>query len=155
MPSLCVFGAGAIGGLLAARLEAAGTPVSIVVRGAHRAAIESHGLTLLSDEERIVTHPRVVADPATLGPQDYVFLTLKAHSIAPALPALAPLIGPGTTISPGSTAFPGGTAPGSRRPSPTASSTPSIRRARCGGRCRRRRPSAASSIPPPRSRARA
>ena len=98
MPSLCVFGAGAIGGLLAARLEAAGTPVSIVVRGAHRAAIESHGLTLLSGEERIVTHPRVVADPATLGPQDYVFLTLKAHSIAPALPALAPLIGPGTTI---------------------------------------------------------
>lgn len=98
VPSLCVFGAGAIGGLLAARLEAAGTPVSVVARGSHLAAMQADGLILDSGGERIVTHPHVVADPAEIGPQDYVFLTLKAHSLEPALPQLRPLIGPDTTI---------------------------------------------------------
>lgn len=97
-PSVCVFGAGAIGGLLAARLEQAGTRVSVVARGAHLAAMQANGLTLDSGGQRVVTHPRVAADPAELGPQDYVFITLKAHSLQPALPQLAPLIGPGTTI---------------------------------------------------------
>ncbi len=98
MTSLCVFGAGAIGGLLAARLEAAGTPVSLVARGPHLAAIQAHGLTLLHGEERLVTHPRAVADTAVLGPQDYLILTPKAHALEPALAQLRPLIGPHTTI---------------------------------------------------------
>lgn len=98
MPSICVFGAGAIGGYMAARLEAAGTPVSLVARGAHLAALQANGLVLQSGGERIVTHPRAVADGAELGPQDYILITLKAHSLEPALPQLAPLIGPGTTI---------------------------------------------------------
>jgi len=98
VPSLCVFGAGAIGGFLAARLEAAGTPVSVVARGPHLAAMQADGLVLDSGGERIVTHPRAVSDPAAIGPQDYVFLTLKAHSLEPALPQLRPLIGPDTTI---------------------------------------------------------
>ncbi len=98
MPSICVFGAGAIGGFLAARLEAAGTPVSVVARGPHLAAMQADGLVLDSGGARIVTHPRAVSDPAEIGPQDYVFLTLKAHSLEPALPQLRPLIGPGTTV---------------------------------------------------------
>jgi len=98
MPSICVFGAGAIGGFLAARLEAADTPVSVVARGPHLAAIQANGLVLDSGGERITTHPRAVSDPAAIGPQDYVFLTLKAHSLEPALPQLRTLIGPGTTI---------------------------------------------------------
>ena len=98
MPSICVFGTGAIGGYMAARLEAAGTPVSLVARGAHLAALQANGLVLQSGGERIVTHPRAVADGAELGPQDYILITLKAHSLEPALPQLAPLIGPGTTI---------------------------------------------------------
>lgn len=98
MPSICVFGAGAIGGFLAARLEAAGTPVSVVARGPHLAAMQADGLVLDSGGARIVTHPRAVSDPAEIGPQDYVFLTLKAHSLEPALPQLRPLIGPATTV---------------------------------------------------------
>jgi len=98
MPSICVFGAGAIGGLVAARLEAAGTTVSVVARGAHLAAMEANGLVLESGGERIVTRPRVVPDSHPIGPQDYVLLTLKAHSLEPALPQLSPLIGPDTTI---------------------------------------------------------
>ncbi len=106
MPSVCVFGAGAIGGLLAARLEMAGTRVSVVARGAHLAAIQADGLVLDSGGTRTVTHPRTAADPAELGPQDYLFITLKAHSLQPALPQMAPLIGPGTTIVAGVNGLP-------------------------------------------------
>ncbi len=97
MTSICVFGAGAIGGLVAARLAASGTDVSIVARGPHRAAIEANGLKLVSENETIITRPRV-ADAAELGPQDYVLITLKAQGIEPALPQLRHLIGPHTTI---------------------------------------------------------
>ena len=98
MPSICVFGAGAIGGLLAARLEQAGTAVSIVARGAHLAAVQQDGLVLLSGGERVVTRPHAVSHGDAIGPQDYLILTLKAHSLEPALPQLAPLVGPDTTI---------------------------------------------------------
>lgn len=98
MPGVCVFGAGAIGGLIAARLEAAGTRVSIVARGPHLMAVRKQGLVLLSGKQRIVTQPIVVEDPASLGPQEYLVLTLKAHSLVPALGSLKPLIGPQTTI---------------------------------------------------------
>ncbi len=98
MSSVCVFGAGAIGGYLASKLGHAGTPVSVVVRGPHRDAIRDRGLVLRSGEEEIVTHPEVIDDPSSAGPRDYLFLTLKAHSIAPALPQLRPLIGPDTIV---------------------------------------------------------
>jgi 2-dehydropantoate 2-reductase len=98
MPSICVFGAGAIGGYMAAKLEAAGTPVSIVARGPHLAAVQRDGLVLQSGGERIVTRPKAVAHGDAIGPQDYLLLTLKAHSLEPALPQLAPLVGPHTTI---------------------------------------------------------
>ena len=104
--SMCVFGAGAIGGFLAARLQNAGTAVSVVARGAHLAAMQADGLTVQSSDGSIVAHPRVVADTTELGPQDYVFITLKAHSIAPALPQLTPLIGPETTIVAGVNGLP-------------------------------------------------
>ena len=83
---------------MAVKLEAAGTPVSLVARGPHLIAIQRDGLTLVSGGERVTTHPRAVPDGAELGPQDYILITLKAHSLGPALPQLAPLIGPGTTI---------------------------------------------------------
>ncbi len=98
MASICVFGAGAIGGYMAAKLEAAGTPVSLVARGAHLQAVQRDGLALHSGGERTVTRPRAVAHGDAIGPQDYLLITLKAHSLEPALPQLAPLIGPGTTV---------------------------------------------------------
>ncbi len=98
MPSICVFGAGAIGGLVAAKLEAAGTPVSVVARGAHLTAMRQDGLVLHTGGERVVTRPNAVAHGDAIGPQDYLLITLKAHSLEPALPQLAPLVGPGTTI---------------------------------------------------------
>jgi 2-dehydropantoate 2-reductase len=97
-PSVCIFGAGAIGGYLAARLEAAGTPVTVVARGPHGAAMRERGLTLVSGDATVSTRPRVVLDPAEAGAQDYLVLTLKAHSLEPALAQLRPLVGPRTTI---------------------------------------------------------
>lgn len=98
MPGVCIFGAGAIGGLIASRLEMAGTKVSIVARGPHLAAVRARGLVLVSGDQRVVTRPVVAEDPASLGPQEYLVLTLKAHSLVPALGSLSPLIGPRTTI---------------------------------------------------------
>jgi len=96
--SICVFGAGAIGGLMAAKLEMAGTPVTVVARGPHYEAMRAKGLVLKSEGQETVTKPKVATDPKDVGPQDYLVLTLKAHSLIPALAQLKPLIGPATTI---------------------------------------------------------
>jgi 2-dehydropantoate 2-reductase len=96
---VCVFGAGAIGGYVAAKLAAAGRiRPNLVARGAHLEAIRSNGLTLI--ENGVTTRAEVAAesDAARFGEQDYVLLALKAHSVAPALDALAPLLGPATAV---------------------------------------------------------
>ncbi len=98
MTSICVFGAGAIGGLMAAKLEMAGTPVTVVARGPHYEAMRAKGLVLRSEGQETITKPRVETDPKDAGPQDYLILTLKAHSLIPAMGQLKPLIGPNTTI---------------------------------------------------------
>lgn len=96
---ICIFGAGAIGGYLAAKLVQAGADVSIVARGPHLATIQSHGLTLLEEGAEPVTVPvRAAAQAADLGVQDYVIVTLKAHSVPPVVAAMQPLIGPQTTV---------------------------------------------------------
>src|SRR5262249_35759906 len=96
--SICVFGAGAIGGLMAAKLEMAGTPVTVVARGPHYEAMRAKGLMLHSESQKTVTKPRAETDPRYVGPQDYLVRTLKAHSLVPAMAQLKPLIGPNTTI---------------------------------------------------------
>ena len=95
---IAIFGAGAIGGFLGAKLSAAGTDVSLVARGPHLAAMAAHGLRLREHGTETTTHPRVTADAAELGVQDYVVVGLKAHSVPAAVPAMAPLIGPDTAI---------------------------------------------------------
>jgi 2-dehydropantoate 2-reductase len=96
---ICIFGAGAIGGYMAVRLAQAGVDVSLVARGPHLDAMQSRGLTLIEEDGSRVTVPVTAsADPADLGPQDYVIVTLKAHSVPPVVPRMAPLIGDQTTI---------------------------------------------------------
>ncbi len=95
---ICVFGAGAIGGYLAVRLANSGQDVSVVARGPHLAAIRENGLRLRIDGSEEVAHLAATDDAAELGPQDYLFITLKAHSVPPVADRLAPLIGPDTCI---------------------------------------------------------
>lgn len=95
---ICVYGAGGTGGHFAARLAAAGHEVSVVVRGAHLAAVREQGLTLLSGEERVTVRVRATDDPAALGPQDAVIVTVKATGLAAMAPRLAPLLGARTVV---------------------------------------------------------
>ncbi|MGY4594215.1 2-keto-4-pentenoate hydratase/2-oxohepta-3-ene-1,7-dioic acid hydratase in catechol pathway/ketopantoate reductase [Bradyrhizobium sp. GM22.5] len=95
---ICIYGAGAIGGYLGVQLARAGADVSLVARGAHLAAMRERGLTLLAGEEKHTVHPRCTDDPAELGVQDYIIITLKAHSITGVIETMQPLLGPHTRI---------------------------------------------------------
>ena len=96
---ICVFGAGAIGGYMGVKLAQAGADVSLVARGPHLAAMQEKGLTLHEEGADPVTVPVTASDkPEDLGPQDYVIVTLKAHSVPPVVDKMQPLIGPETTI---------------------------------------------------------
>lgn len=96
---ICVFGAGAIGGYMGLKLAQAGADVSLVARGPHLAAMKSRGLTLVdADGARQTVQVTASDNPADLGPQDYVIVTLKAHSVPPVVAKMQPLIGPNTTI---------------------------------------------------------
>lgn len=87
---ICIFGAGAIGGFIAGYMARGGLDVSVVARGAHLRAIRENGLTVEAPDERFTVRVHASDDPAELGAQDGVLVTVKA----PALPAVAGLIGP-------------------------------------------------------------
>ncbi len=96
---LCIFGAGAIGGLMGAKLARKGdVEVTIIARGPHLAAMQQNGLILRSDGVESVTRPRCVASAEEAGPQDHVVVTLKGHSLPGAAAQMQPLLGPETTI---------------------------------------------------------
>lgn len=96
---LCIFGAGAIGGLMAAKLAAKGdVDVTVIARGPHLAAMQANGLKLISEGQDTVVRPRCVASAEEAGPQDYVVVTLKAHSLPGAAQQMQPLLGPETAI---------------------------------------------------------
>jgi 2-dehydropantoate 2-reductase len=48
--------------------------------------------------KELIARPAVTDDPATAGPQDYVLITLKAHSVAPIAEVMQPLLGPDTAV---------------------------------------------------------
>ena len=97
---VCVVGAGAIGGLVAAGFARAGHEVCAVARGAHLEALRARGLTLLTGEKREVFRLRASDEPSGLGAQDAVFLCLKTHSIAAMLPRMKGLLGRDTVVVP-------------------------------------------------------
>ncbi|TPW01366.1 MAG: 2-dehydropantoate 2-reductase, partial [Alphaproteobacteria bacterium] len=97
---ICVVGAGSIGGLIAAYLARAGHDVSVVARGPHLAAIAAKGVTLVKGADRFTVLCRAADDPASHGPQDAVFIALKAPSVGAMLPRLGPLLGPETAVVP-------------------------------------------------------
>ena len=95
---VCIYGAGAIGGYLGVQLAGAGADVSLVARGAHLEAMRANGLKLLIDGEERVAHLNCTDDPSELGPQDYVFISLKAHSVPAVVDAMVPLLGNDTSV---------------------------------------------------------
>jgi len=95
---LCVFGAGAVGGHIAAKLAAAGNETSVVARGAHLAAMQTRGLKLLHGDQTIIGRVRAVASARELGAQDAVFVTLKANLLGAFAAECAPLLGRDTAV---------------------------------------------------------
>ena len=103
---ICIFGAGAIGGYMGAKLALAGADVSLVARGPHLAAMREKGLTLIEDGNTVTVPVNASDDPSALGPQDYLIITLKAHSVPPVVGRMQPLIGEHTTIVSGVNGLP-------------------------------------------------
>ncbi|MCG6873872.1 MAG: 2-dehydropantoate 2-reductase [Betaproteobacteria bacterium] len=97
---ICIAGAGAVGGLIAARLAAAGEQVGVLARGAHLRAIRGEGLRLEEGASQTVAKVEASDDANALGKQDVLFVTFKAHSLRDSAASLAPLVGPDTLIIP-------------------------------------------------------
>jgi 2-dehydropantoate 2-reductase len=96
---ICVYGAGAVGGHIAARLAAAGSEVCVVARGEHLAAIRRNGLKLIRGDKTIVSRVSASEEAASLGPQDFVLVTLKASVLDAFAEGCAPLLGPRTAVA--------------------------------------------------------
>jgi 2-dehydropantoate 2-reductase len=97
-PRVCVYGAGAIGGHLAARLARGGADVSIVARGAHLAAIRQNGLRIHAPDAELHANVTATDDPRDLGPQDAVLVTAKSPALASVAAGIGPLLGPDTPV---------------------------------------------------------
>ncbi|MFS8037335.1 2-dehydropantoate 2-reductase [Xanthobacter sp. AM11] len=95
---VCIYGAGAIGGYLGVELARAGADVSLVARGGHLEAMQTNGVKLLINGEERVARVRATDNPAELGPQDYVFIALKAHSVPGVVDKMRPLLGNDTSV---------------------------------------------------------
>ncbi len=104
---ICVVGAGAIGGAVAARLATsasemgapgAGVEVSVLARGATLAAIRERGLRFSSADGTLTAPVTASADAAELGPQDFVIVAVKAQSMRGVAATVAPLLGPDTAV---------------------------------------------------------
>ena len=96
---ICVYGAGAVGGYLAGFLARGGAEVSVVARGAHLAAIQANGLTVETPDETITEKVTASDDPATLGKQDAVLVTVKTPGLPEVAARIAPLLGPDTPVA--------------------------------------------------------
>ena len=96
---ICVVGAGAIGGLLAAKLQQAGEQVSVIARGPHLAAIKANGLKLIEENgSEVVARVAATDKIAEAGRQDLVILGMKAHQVAAVVTDLTHLYTPDTMV---------------------------------------------------------
>ncbi len=88
-----VVGLGAVGGLVAARLLAAGVPVQALARGATLAAVRERGLRVDEADGGRSVQRLVASDRAAdLAPADLVVIALKGPGLVAGIGALAPLL---------------------------------------------------------------
>ncbi|MDE2287628.1 2-dehydropantoate 2-reductase [Pandoraea sp.] len=100
---ICVYGLGAIGGLMAAKLVKAGNPVRAVARGATLEALRREGLTLIdtdaTGQRRSTVLPIEASErPAELGVQDLVIVAVKTTALPAVARDIEPLLGPDTMV---------------------------------------------------------
>ena len=95
---VAIYGAGATGGYLGVKLALSGVDTTLIARGPHLEAMQRDGARLLIDGEELVARPFCTEDPAEAGPQDFVIVTLKAHSAPKVVDAMQALLGPETAV---------------------------------------------------------
>ncbi|HEY8049806.1 MAG TPA: 2-dehydropantoate 2-reductase, partial [Ramlibacter sp.] len=98
LKKVCIYGAGAIGGWMGAKLARAGCDVGVVARGATLAALKQRGLELRSGSETIAAPVRASAAPADFGAQDLVVIAVKSQAMAEVAMCIGPLLGPDTVV---------------------------------------------------------
>ena len=103
---ICIFGAGAIGGYMGVKLAQIGTDVSLVARGPHLEAMKKNGLRLIEGESDLTVPVEASENPEDLGFQDYLIITLKAHSVPSIIEKVRPLVSEKTTIVSGVNGIP-------------------------------------------------
>ena len=97
-PKFCIFGAGAIGGMIATLLARSGATVSVVARGQTLAALNRDGVRLVINGQMLQASVQVSEDPSELGLQDYVIIAVKAPSLPDIAKRIGPLLGPQTAV---------------------------------------------------------
>jgi 2-dehydropantoate 2-reductase len=96
---VAIYGAGAIGAHLGGMLANNGVDVSLIARGTHLRAIQDNGLLMkFHHSDDILVRPNATDNPAELGHQDYVIVTLKAHQSPAVVELMQPLLGPNTAV---------------------------------------------------------
>lgn len=104
LKTICIYGAGALGGAFAANIAHAlegKMEVSVIARGAQLAAIREQGLSIVYDNDAF---PAISAgitatdDPSSLPPQDLVITGLKGHQLSAAADGIASLLHPQTRV---------------------------------------------------------
>jgi ketopantoate reductase/2-keto-4-pentenoate hydratase/2-oxohepta-3-ene-1,7-dioic acid hydratase in catechol pathway len=96
---ICVVGAGAIGGLLAAKFALAGNDVTVIDQGVHLAAIQKNGLKLEWHDGKVFTAQMKAVNKATeAGKQDIVVLAVKAHYLDQVVRDIDSMLGPDTVV---------------------------------------------------------
>ena len=95
---IAVFGAGAIGGYVAAKLHQGGADVSVIARGAHLRAIQANGLTVKSNGQTVNARLPATDKTEDAGLQDYVIVTVKANALPAAAAEIAKMMGPNTVL---------------------------------------------------------
>jgi 2-dehydropantoate 2-reductase len=96
---IAIYGAGVIGGLLAAHWARGGQDVSVIARGPHLEAIKAKGLRIDEPETSFTVPLRASSAPADLGPQDLVVVTTKTPALPDVARAIGPLLGPDTLVA--------------------------------------------------------
>ena len=95
---IAVMGAGSVGGYLGGMLSRGGHDVSLIARGAHLAAIRERGLRVVRDSEEFTVPCAATDNPADVGPVELALLTVKTYQNSAAVPGMAPMVGPDTTV---------------------------------------------------------
>jgi 2-dehydropantoate 2-reductase len=94
----CIYGVGAIGGYLAAKLAQSGVAITGISRGAQLQALQANGLTLVEQGRRNTVRLRAVERTQDAGEQDVVFLTMKSHALPTVAAEMRPLLKAGTVV---------------------------------------------------------